>query len=214
VYLNGFLSLASDKNAGRLFLIRESLSADSMIELLQEWAWLNEIGMNSALKLRLWFQLSYRELAEIFGVSVREMNQILRNQRASLLSPYRPESTQTGEFSCFMVEQHLGTWIDGEVEETKTLSLIARHLQECEKCTQRLQEYRDLNSKILSERNHELEISEEEWESAIRYLRRARRTQLIRILLVAFIVVVISALIAWAIFSKPDKMPNIYEITN
>jgi hypothetical protein len=213
VYLSSFLSLAKDQNVARLILIREAISADSLRELIQEWAWIQDLDQNSALKLKLWFQLTYTELAEVFGITAREVSQLIRNQRVAMLPNYRPEGGTSGEFSCFMLEQHLSPWMDGEVRDTKTIESIFSHTQKCFECRKRLEGFRNLQSSLLDSRIQTEEIAEAEWSEALRILQRERASQRNRIVLIGISLILLSLFIAWAIFSKPDKMPNIYEIT-
>ncbi|MDB5036539.1 MAG: hypothetical protein JWQ35_67 [Bacteriovoracaceae bacterium] len=211
-YLDGFLSLASDKEASRLLLIDESLSAESLLDLLRQWVWLQDLDQASCLKLKLWFQLSYSDLSLMFGVSRREVNQWLRNQRVLLLPTYRPTPNLAEGLSCFMVEQHLSPWLDGELDDLKRARGIHSHLGNCRNCQQRLESYRELQSLILLSRNHEPEIREDEWESSIQKLRSERKKQVSRVFISLAVILAISSLLAWAIFSKPEKMPNVYEI--
>ena len=212
LYLEGLLSLSSDKSTARLILIREALSAASLVELLQEWVWIQGLDHTSALKLKIWFQLSYRELSEVFNCSIREVVQLLRNQRLQLLPVYRPEKAAQGVMSCFMVEQYLSVWMDCEISERKTIEDITDHLKACSSCHDRLIQFRNLQSLILNSRGEASEIDEMEWNEALRYFQSENRKRLWKITVFGMVVLAVSLLLAWAIFAKPEKMPNVYEI--
>ncbi len=213
LYLDGLLGLTEDPLKARLPLIEEALSAQSFLELLQEWVWVNNLNEKSCLVLKVWFSLSYRELGEIFGLTPREMNQLLRNLRVSALPPYRPAAQEDeAGISCFMVEQHLSPWLDGEIEDLRVMEAISAHTIRCLECASRLNQFRELQASILKQRFRQPPILQEEWVAAVGHLYIERRRQVLKFVFFLVLFLSVLAILAWFILSKPEKIPNIYEI--
>jgi predicted anti-sigma-YlaC factor YlaD len=111
-----------------------------------------------------------------------------------------------------MVEQHLSTWLDSEIADTRTIQAMRRHFDACSACRIRLNLYRQRQEEILKLRRHWPSVSEQEWEDVLKaYHNRQRkfRRQVVGTgLIVGTVLVIIILLIA----SRPDAMPNIYEL--
>ncbi len=217
IYMDGFLGLVPDPEQSRIFLVEEAHESEDLLELLTSWIWLHDLDFAHALKLKLWFGLTYRQLAKVFRVTPREMAQIIRVQKTALLSPYPPqhlaqETNQIEGLSCFMVEQHLGAWLDGEIGEPQMLTSMKKHLTQCEPCLSRLQEYRHLHTKILAAKPRLNPLTEEEWNETLRLQTRKRLGRWVKMSLIGVLILIIGFSFAWILWSKPEKMPNIYEI--
>ena len=199
-----------------MLLIEEAFEAKNLEELISDWLWTGSYDHQSALELRTWFQLNYQELGSIYELNPREIAQILRNLRAQRLqSPELIENEAaldaTG-LSCFMVEQHLSSWIDEEVSDLRSLQNMEQHLAYCEKCHQRLSAYRELHSTILQQRKHFEPVTPEEWEETIEAYFTRRRRFVLRSLLYIGALLAIVGVLSWAIWFQQERMPNVYEI--
>ena len=217
LYLDALWTLTEDKGtADRHLLIEEAIEAESLLSLLSEWAAIQDLNEASALKMKVWFGLSYTQLSELWDLPYRQIVQMIRSQRAALLPTYPPthraqEATQIDGLSCFMVEQNLSSWLDGECDLQMVENLWA-HIHHCADCEHRLTFYRDLQTVILAERSKAKSVSEDEWNDARLRLRRESLQRKVRGVLIAVIVAVICLLLGLVIWTKPEKMPNIYEI--
>jgi hypothetical protein len=216
LYLDGLMSLSQEREAsGRFLLIEEALMNSSLAELLQDWIVLNGQDLGSALRVKLWFSLSYQEMAVIFVLSAKEMAQQIRNQRILRLPAYRPETTDIplgSDISCFMVEQQMSAWVDCELEDGRTMAQLQRHFELCPLCRGRLELYRRLHSEILGERENFPPISIKEWDDAVEWLRRAKVRRYLHLGTVVTVILVAVVIMSWVLGSKPEKMPNVYEI--
>jgi hypothetical protein len=216
-HIDGFLSLVDDTEKTRFLLVEEARSALSVWELLRDWLWMNNLGLDSALKVKVWFALSYDQMGHVFAMQASEILQTLRSQRSQRLSSY-PSLTDSGVsekvagISCFMIEQHLSAWIDGEIENTNLLQSLKAHLGKCKACTARLKKYRELQSEILKERHKISPISDKVWVEIRSQVRARNRKRIIKISAVVVTIGIVCGILAWVIWTKPEKMPNIYEI--
>jgi len=224
LYLDGLLSLVLEHKAEfqerdlRALLIEESAQALSFSDLVYEWLSLHSLSEEEALKMKIWFALPYKDLAEILSISTREVGQLLRTQR-SLLLPNRvlrdeqqQSPPQIGGLSCFMIEQHLSVWIDGEIQDATTEESLRGHLKQCRECRGRLEEYRTLQEKLLSQRQSFPSIAEEEWSNVLRMAKVRRRQRIAKSSAYFLVVCVLCFLIVWVFWSKAAKTPNIYDI--
>lgn len=206
--------MAPEGLQSRMALIEEALGGDSLLEILQEWMWVNNIDEAWLLSLKTWFQLSYADLAKLFRLSRREIAQKLRNQRMNLVSVRRASGDEDVHgISCFMVEQHLSSWLDGEIEEMRVMSSIFAHLEKCHECRERLEEFRNLQAKVLSLRKSYAPISQEEWIDSVNQLKIERQRSLQKLIFFGILMILALSILTWFILSKPEKIPNIYEIS-
>lgn len=219
IYIDAYLGLSSDPKAARRTLIEEASGVETPLELIRRWILLQSVGVDQILELKSWFGLSYSDLGEILHVSAKEVGQLLRKQRAALLPAYpSPGSLQEGDeaafggISCFMVEQHMSAWVDGELQDIPILRSLKVHLASCEACTARLEAYRELQASILKQRAPQASISQKEWDETLEAALRRFRIFLGRTVGVVILVIVVGTLGVWALRSKSEKMPNIYEI--
>ena len=216
-YIDAFLSMVPDSEDSQGLLVEEAKSADSVWELLRDWLLTNNLGFEVALQVKVWFGLNYKDLGFVMGLSSREVLQLVRTQRSQMLPSYPSvershQSEKIEGLSCFMVEQYLSPWLDGELLNDEMLAPLKAHLEKCEPCRNRLQEYRNLQSRILAERKHYNPISEDDWLDIKRNLTRRKRLRIIRWSAGVFSVLLVCSFLAWVMWSKPEKMPNIYEI--
>ncbi|MBN8555027.1 MAG: hypothetical protein J0L93_06240 [Deltaproteobacteria bacterium] len=221
LYLDGLLGLCSDPESNRAPLIEEAAATADICELLQDWLWLLDLDEKSCLQIRVWFGLSYRQLGKVLHLSSREVAQLIKSQRAQMLSTYPAISLATSKvqedekiagLSCFMVEQHLSAWSDSELIDPKIQESIQTHLRACALCTQRLQEYRQLQADILKKRPSFEAVTEKESQKVLKIASRRKRDRILRFAYWIFIILTVLTFLAWVIWSKPEKMPNIYEI--
>jgi len=221
-YIEGLLSLVDspeDSSIGGLRgqLIEEAAYSKDILELLRQWLAVNDLGADAALKVRVWFALSYQQLGQVFGIKPRELAQVLRTQRTLYLPTYPPvskalESQEISGVSCFMVEQHLSQWIDSEITDVRMIQAVRAHIDDCLHCESRLEAYRDLQKKILLQRKSWPALSDLEWETALQ-AERQRHTKFVRTLILYGVAILIVAGVVIVFFaSRPDKMPNIYEL--
>jgi len=218
LYLDGFLSLPrkvdDSLDLQRKTLIEEAAFSENLLDLLEEWLWLYEMGADRALRLKLWFRLSDRQLAELFHLGSLDISQVLRNERSALLPHYHP-SDQSGApvgFSCFMVDQHLSTWIDSEISDLRTLAVMDEHLGKCPDCHSRLQAHRKLHAEILQQKLSFRAVDEDEWLSTLNAYRSRVRRRWSRLFVYMIVFASVLGSFGWFLWSKPEKMPNIYEI--
>lgn len=216
LYLDALLSLSDNPEQKRGELVELAQFHSSWPNLVAEWLWTNQKGIEMALFIKIWFAWSYEELGEVFGLGFREVSQLLRSQRVARLGNYPPvfeeNGPQFGGVSCFMVEQQLSNWLDSEWEETKGLDSIHTHLHECQACRARLEAYRKDYSEILSARKSYPPISVEEWLRAADELARQRKRVRLQWISVIVVCLFFLGIILWMLQSQPEKMPNIYEI--
>lgn len=215
LYLDGYLALSDHGDRDRSLLIEEAAKAQNHDELLRDWLWLKGAGLDRLLELKIWFGLNYQAIGEILGMSMKEVGQTLRKQRSQRLPAYpgSTELSEAGGLSCFMVEQQMSPWVDGELQDVPTLRSLKEHLQSCTGCSQRLQVYRDLQTEVLKKRFRSDSISADEWGDSIRdYQRRFRSFQLKTVFILLGLFMFFGS-IWWILNQKPEKMPNIYEIT-
>jgi hypothetical protein len=226
LYLDSLLALApaeqgavsgsqgGSPRALRRLLIGLAEEAESLPELIREWLFELNRGSDAALEIRILFQLRYQDLGEIFNLSFKEITQLLRSQRAQILGAYlKREDSQAGGVSCFLVDQLLSPWVDSEWDNLAGMDKLGAHLFLCSSCAERLQMVRDLNAQILKRRVRDKTIAIEEWRKTIRELRRDLRRRSLRVGIIT--ILILSALIATLVvlIQRPEKTPNIYEIT-
>lgn len=221
-YTDGLVGLALDPDAKNLAEVRrvfieEGAQAENCVELLEEWIWIHNLRESEAHKIKVWLGLNYLELATAFHRTVRDIAQLLRNQRSEALPSYpsheqAQDNRQIAGLSCFMVEQNLSAWLDQEFLDSKTGENIILHTQACPLCRERLQVYRDQHSQLLANRPNLPPISEEEWDKTQQLLSQERRRRLLQVAAVIFVVLAISIILAWVLWAKPERMPNIYEL--
>jgi len=221
LYIDGLLSLKSkSEEEARADLVDLAARSDSLIELLADWLWENDRGTEVALELKLWFGFSYDRLADLYGKSVRELAQLLRNQRFALLGPYPPlellseGAAQSLELSCFMVEQRLSFWVDGEWEDVAGLSQLNVHLSGCTACQERLNRYRELQSRVMSERKSFRAFEIEEWKRLFEASKKRQTKRRLQWALAVIILVGLIGVFVGIIKKRPEVMPNIYEISD
>jgi len=218
-YWDGLLALGrgfKSPEEARLQLIEEASSSDSLEGLIQQWVLVNDLGQPQLLQLKIWLQLSYAQLAEIFRCSPREIAQWLKAQRSLLLPAYPSSREQSSEpiegLSCFMVEQYLSQWIDSEVVDVRVIQSMKQHLSLCSDCRARLDVYRELQGRILHSRPRSPAPSENEWNQTIRLVHRKEKRLLIRIVVYVIVVLALAAAgILWLVLA-PEKSPNIFEL--
>jgi hypothetical protein len=195
-------------------LIELAEEAQDLPELVREWLFELNRGLDASLELKVLFQFHYADLGQIFNLSFKEVTQALRSQRAALLGSYlKREASQAGGISCFLVDQLLSPWVDSEWDNLAGMDRLGVHLLSCPSCSERLQLYRDLNSKILQRRGLFPLIRPEEWGRVLRLARQRRRFQAWRaVFIVALILGGVSAALL-VLSQRPEKTPNVYEIT-
>lgn len=216
-FSNALLGLAPYGPSARKLLIEEGAAAVDLHELLEEWLWTYNLRESDILKIKIWLGLNAKDLAAVFRRNPRDIAQLLRNQRVALLPAYPPldrahETTQIAGLSCFMVEQYLSAWTDQELAEIKVAEALVTHTRECLPCRERLNEYRILQEQILSQRPSYPAIDENEWSRVLEEVRVSARKQLRRILTVILLIVGVVVVLAWVFLSKPEKIPNVYEL--
>lgn len=218
-YWDGLLALGrrfSKAEEARAQLIEEASSSDSLEDLVEQWVLVNDLGQPQLLQLKIWLQMSYSQLAQVFRCGQREIAQWLKAQRSLYLPAYPVGQPMTAEhadgLSCFMVEQYLSQWIDAEIFDVRTIQSLRQHLSDCSACQERLELYRQLQSKILSSRPSYQAISDQEWRETLNAHRRRERRWLVRLILyVAAIVLLALVGIVWVVL-VPEKSPNIFEL--
>ena len=218
-YWDGLLALGrgfKSPEEARLQLIEEASSSDSLEGLIQQWVLVNDLGQPQLLQLKIWLQLSYAQLADVFRCSPREIAQWLKAQRSLLLPAYpagrdRPSEATEG-LSCFMVEQYLSQWIDSEVLDIRVIQSMKHHLSLCSDCRARLEIYRELQGRILYSRPRSPAPSESEWNQTIRTVQRKEKRLLIRIVVYVIVILALAtAGVLWLVLA-PEKSPNIFEL--
>jgi len=216
VHLSNFFSLVPEGDAGREALIVLAANSSSFQQLLREWLWEQDLGLDQILQLKTYFTLGYMDLGKLFGLERREVAQQLRSRRLEVLGSY-PRIDQ-GDFSdgpaglsCFMVEQQLSQWLDCEWEELSSLAPIRKHLEFCPACSHRLQSYRELHRNLLEKRASPSAISEREWIATLLKYKRVRRKKVFKWLAILATLAAILILFVWIIQQQPERMPNIYE---
>ncbi len=218
-YWDGLLALGkrfSRAEEARAQLIEEASSSDSLEDLVEQWVLVNDLGQPQLLQLKIWLQMSYSQLAQVFRCSQREIAQWLKAQRALYLPAYPVGSQAAAEsadgLSCFMVEQYLSQWMDAEIFDVRTIQSLRQHLSDCPGCQDRLELYRQLQSKILSSRPSYQAISDHEWRDTLRSYQRRERRWMVRLILYAFLIVLLTVVgITWLVL-VPEKSPNIFEL--
>lgn len=221
-YIEGLLSLVEQPEAAdigdlRSQLIEEAAYSDDILDLLRQWLVVHDLGLESALKAKVWLALSYQDLGEVFGIKARELAQVLRAQRAAYLPTYPPvskalDSEEISGVSCFMVEQHLSQWMDAEIIDVRMIQTMRVHLDECKTCNERLEAYRGLQRKILQQRKSWPGLSKLEWNSALAIQDQKRRRFLRTLILYGFAILIVAVVVTVFFASRPDRMPNVYEI--
>jgi hypothetical protein len=111
-----------------------------------------------------------------------------------------------------MVEQYLSAWLDQELAEINIGESLVEHCRKCDPCKERLSVYRDLNQQILSSRPSYPPIDEDEWSAVLGELQRQNHRQIRQIVVVLSIVILSAVVLAWVFLSKPEKIPNVYEL--
>jgi hypothetical protein len=219
LYIDGLLSFAEgESQQDRLDLVEIASKSADLGDLTAEWLWLQNKGSESALELMLWLKLSYSEIGDIFGYSVREVNQQIRGLRVERLGAYPPVSKLSEQskaqkgLSCFMVEQRLSSWVDSEWEDVSGLKEMQKHLDDCSACRERLGKYRQLQNEIIQNRRKFKPIDQEEWEALISYLEREAKKRRMKWWLALGMGVLILGAFCWWLLDRPETMPNIYEI--
>ncbi len=219
LHLDAFLSFApllkENVEEWRKNLIEEAAEADTFGELLEAWLWLHPSLVQWPLHLKLWFGLSYHDMAQILNLGERDIAQMLRNYRMSAVAKdLRSESDSTGigGQSCFMVEQQLSGWLDMELPDFGSLSGLDLHLQGCITCHERLLLYRRVQAEILNARNRFPSVKPEEWEETVRLYKERVRRRWKRLIIYIVAVLTLGGILAGFLWSGPEKMPNIYEI--
>jgi len=219
LYLDGLLSLSRyPEDVSRERLVQVCGDSESFEELLGEWIWVNGLSPEISLKLKLWFGLQYQNLADLFGLSIREVDQMLRGLRVRELGSYpelshlNKDAPGSGRISCFMVEQRLSAWVDTEWEDLTGLKELQAHLEECENCRGRLKSYRQLQMKILGERKEFSAVTEEDWTLLQMQIGRKKIRNRAKWLAYGMIAIIIFIGIVWVIKSRSERAPNIYEI--
>lgn len=219
LHLNSLLSLSREPEQAREILLEMAYEHDSWEEFIAEWLLSQGCGEEQLLEIKVLLGASYERLARIFGLHYREVAQLLRTQRSQRLGAYPkrgqeawPSREGPGGLSCFMVEQYLSPWIDGEWESLGVLASIRDHLNRCPSCYKRLQQYRHLQAELLAERMQFPRVSEEEW-VAMHLQRKQKRRRRWGFSLLALIGLALLVLfIQWILQKQPERMPNIYEL--
>lgn len=225
IYIESLLSLAdlrppeerSSDSELRAQLIEEAAESESFVDLLRSWLVVHDLDDDAVLPLKVWTSLNYIQLGKVMGRSPKEIAQILRTQRGLLLGSYPPvdralETEELAGMSCFMVEQHLSAWTDAEVADSRIVSSLRSHLDQCGRCRNRLEAYRDLQKKILLKRRSYPALSEMEWNDALAK-QSVRRKKLLRsVLLYTLALLIVVGIVVAFFWSRPERMPNVYEI--
>src|SRR5690606_35630732 len=113
---------------------------------------------------------------------------------------------QIAGLSCFIVEQYLSPWMDGEIEDGQLRESLKAHLSACSDCHNRLEEYRQLQSRVLAERRSFEPIKEEEWQWGISDLKRRHRKRLVKVSAFLMMVMVVAGTVTWALNARTKKM--------
>lgn len=225
MFLDGLLSLSPDQSKdSRKLLIELASVSGSYSELLAEWLSFHDFWKDKILEIKTWMGLSYFQLMTLFNCSHREVGRILSAKRSQQLPPYPAKTLSSTApprqddeiegISCFMVEQHLSSWIDGEWETYSEVSKIQKHLDACPACRQRLQDYRSLHQVVLKQRRSYEAVSEREWRATLEELQRLKVRRRFRYILSFSFIILVVVGIFYLVEAQPEKMPNIYEIEN
>ncbi len=212
LYIDSLMAIA--KKPDRELLIELAEQNDNLKDLLRDWLWEQDRGSDATLELKNLFQLRYEDLGEIFNLSFKEVTQLLRTQRAAALGAYlKREDSQAGGISCFLVDQLLSPWVDSEWDNLSGMDKLGEHLRLCPSCRHRLQDYRELNGRILARREPVELMSQEEWAAGLKKLRQRRRKQRLKVSLILILILGLIAGLSALILKQPEKTPNVYEIT-
>lgn len=213
--LDGILGLEPISQDLRDELIREASESESFDEFLRDWLIVREFEKGQILFVKIWIGLSYDHLASIFDIPLKEVVQMLRMARIARLPPYRVGETEayvSSDWSCFLVEQHLSPWIDGELESPQHVEKMLLHLSTCDWCRKRLDQYRTLQTEILDQRPRLLPISESEWSLTLQKWAIEKRRLRTRIALVGLLICLGTIMLVILASTRPEKIPNVYEI--
>ncbi len=214
--LDGLLSLTPATSEKRQELIELSIVQPSWVGLVSEWLWLNQKSLEMALYLKVWLGWSYRRIGQVYGLSFREVSQLIKSQRIERLGSYPPPMDQEvhdhAGISCFMVDQNLSPWVDSEWEKSYGVSQVYQHLEICSFCKTRRDRYWKLQTEILAQRRSFEPVTEDEWRKTRSALFSRQRKKFAQLLAIFFLIFFVIGIILWMIQSQPEKMPNIYEI--
>lgn len=221
IYIDGFLSLVplseslTDREL-RTQLIEAAQGAENLETLIQDWLLLHDLGLEKTEEVFNFFRLNYRQLTHIFSRGEREVGQLLRSLRILRLPTYPPaqralETSQHSGLSCFMVEQQLSGWLDGEIQDQRMVSQLQAHLLGCDPCRERRDAYRNLQAQQFLKKRIHPAISALEWQQTLQDLAKARRRFWRAVIFYGVSAVVVGALIITFFWVKPDALPNIYE---
>jgi len=218
LYLDALLAFVVDQSnteQARRELVEIALEAEDFNSLLSAWLWNQKKGLDAALYVKLWFGLRYQDLGELYGLSDREISQVLRSQRIGILGSYPPldqEKREVAGISCFMLEQRMSEWVDSEFEDLSSLPNLRQHFEGCSFCKNRLASYRKLQTQILESRKLQTPVSAEEWSQVEKEMRQRAFRERFKLISMALMVVVLSAAAIWIYTRTESKMPNVYEI--
>lgn len=218
LFLDAYLAFVQSPEKlaeARRYLIELAIESEDPMSLLSSWLWGQRKGLDTALYVKLWFGLGYSELGELYGLSSREIGQILRSQRIALLGSYPPleqEKKEISGISCFMLEQRMSEWVDSEFEDLSSLSDLREHLDKCPNCEERLSFYRRLQTQILDKRLAQPQITQTEWDQVKSEMKRLALREKIKFFSMTVIGLLILSLAIWIYIRSGDKMPNVYEI--
>lgn len=223
IYIEGLLSLLDpadwegSEREVRTQLIVEAHFSAQLEDLLSQWILLHELRRERVLWLKVWLSLSYAQLGRVYGVSAKEIGQWLRALRVEKLPTYPPiskalETQEVSGISCFMVEQHLSLWLDAEISDMRVITQVRQHLDRCLDCQMRLEAYRHQHEVLLRQRRRAPGFSKLEWDSALLEYRKGRRKFWRRFFVFAVGAIIVAIILGALLLSRPDRMPNIYEI--
>lgn len=212
--INGLLGLSSRGLESLPDLIEEAQGNHDIVDLIQEWLIVEQVDLSRILEIKLWLSLSYDQLARIFDTSHKEITKMMRTTRQASLPPYHVQQSEQvgGDWSCFLVEQYLSPWLDGEVDHETSLQSLQSHLSGCLNCQMREVQYRDLNRRIIARRPQFPAIQESFWNEKMIELRTRRRWMVGKWVVSLTVITLLSILGVVSWISTPKKIPNIYEI--
>ncbi len=198
-------------------MIEAVLGADHLLNLLQDWLLMQDLNLESILKVQAFFGLTYQQLGQVFNQGPREIAQAIRAQRLLGLSSYPPvekalDNEEISGLSCFMVEQQLSAWIDSEVQDMRVVQQLHGHFTNCTGCSQRLQEFRDHKHRTLKMRQSFPPVSEWEWNDSLAEMQRVRKRFWRSFAVYSLFAIVLVGVIVTFLWVRPADVPNVYEV--
>ncbi len=213
VYLDGILSLSPDSDDTRWQLAELYDPSFTLVDLLRELHIIYGWSDSTVYAAKVWFSLSYADLAQIYSLDEKSISQIMRSERMRGLPPYRPQTTTSaGALSCFMVDQLLSPFIDLEIQESSVRGAVQEHLAGCDACSGRLAFIRQLDAVKWKERKAFKPFSYQEWEALQQLVKERDRFERGQWSVLAGLIFMTLGFAIWFLASSPAELPNIYEM--